>query len=142
MIMKMVTNLAGVTFLDDDVKKSFQDGLISIGDEVHVEQVDYSNNESESLYDCDYSVRCNGHHVGWIPQLKTIKSYIRKEFQNGSQIKHDWQVERAYWVGRIRDCITLDLYRNNIIPRGKIENLYFDKKLNAWSVSVVFNYYE
>ena len=142
MIMKMVTNLAGVTFLEQTVKDSLENGLISVGDKIHIEQHDYSKNESTSVYDGDYSVCCKGSHIGWIPQLNTIKSYIRKEFKNGSQMKHDWQVERAYWVGRIRDCITLDLHRNNIIPTGEIESVYFDKKINAWSISVAFNYYE
>ena len=104
--MKMVTNLAGVTFLEQTVKDSLENGLISVGDKIHIEQHDYSKNESTSVYDGDYSVCCKGSHIGWIPQLNTIKSYIRKEKWQSNETRLasrtcllGWQNQRLYYVG-------------------------------------------
>lgn len=127
----MIINLAGTTFLNDETKKTLADGLISVDDPVRVEQM----GDPEENYDADFAVYAwNNCIIGWIPQLKTIKKYIGKELEDNNKEKHDMQYQRYKIVEKIRDYLTVEIHRNQIIPVGKITNILATD--NGFSISV------
>lgn len=133
MMLDLIINLAGTTFLSDDVKDDLRKGAIKVDDLVTVKQM----NSTDRDYDADFAVVAGDKHIGWIPQLNTIKKYIVKELDENNRQKHDMQVRRHRITEMVRGMIVTELHINDCDAVGKITNIL--ETDNGYSISVLFN---
>ena len=136
-MQEMVINLSGTSFLDANVIADIKQKSIKEGNDCYIKQ----HGQTVHIYDADYAVLTvdGDHHVGWIPQMKTINKYIGEAFKSGDRFKHDMLVKRAKYAEKIRNNIATEIHRNNSIPSCKIESVYISPtNESVVSVSVRF----
>jgi hypothetical protein len=141
-------NLSGITFLKDETKTALINDLFSVGDECRVVQL----NDMTKKYDGDFSIRCKGHHIGWIPQLGTIMRYLNKANLAKDHLQYKRQDERYNIVDICRGNIVTDIHINKLEPKCEIAQILFksdkgfhdfgekQKERSIACVSVVFKY--
>ena len=115
----MIINLAGVTFLPEEVKAALRAGEVRVGDAIQVEQL----NSNTASYDADFCVYSNDIPIGWIPQLATIKKYMSNCIKEGQPEAHDMQLGRYKAAEKIRQQLTLDIHRNKVTPAGTVTRI-------------------
>ncbi len=122
-------NLAGITFLDERVKKECLSNRIHINQECVVRLV----GREESKYDADFSVRVKledgkattEHHIGWIPQTNTVMKYMNQAYKNKDNEAYKRQCERFRLLEILRGNIYTDITTNKLDPYGIINNILF-----------------
>lgn len=138
----MMINLSGTSFCDYEMLKSYK----ALLDEkkiikAKIELRNVSPTPPENDYDSDYAVISEFDTlVGWIPKIKTIKKYLGEAFKEQDRYRHDIQYQRSRWTKKIRDNITVDIFRNNITPECRIDGIYHLNKRKIWGVVCEFNY--
>ena len=122
--MSIAINLSGITFLKEETRKLIFEGKIKLQDPCEVVQTgDMAEKPS-----ADFSVRCRGTHIGWIPRLDTIMKYMNKANIAKDNITYSKQDKRYDTVDIIRGNISTDLHINHKVPSGIISQILFKTK--------------
>ena len=135
-------NLAGTSFVKPEVFKTIKKQKSTVW--CSVVKMKLNEGDENLEYDAHYGIWANGRkelHLGYIPQMATVKRYMGEAFRNQDQFKHDWQYDRSKAIQKIRDNVTVDIVRNNRAVYCKLESLYEMKKQKIWSVVVSFDYH-
>jgi len=122
-------NLAGITFLEQEVVRHF------LADRIHLEQkcfVKLEGNES-STYDADFSVNVNigeddnitTHRIGWIPRTSTVSKYMNQAYMKKDNERYARECERLRLLEILRGNIHTDITINLVDPYGIINNILF-----------------
>lgn len=112
---------------------------IKVGDEVTV--LHDSKNPYQSPNEPALIVKHEGRPIGFIPVLSTIERYIAQAREENNLKQYEYHSSRKAAASAVRYALENDMFRNHLIPIGKICRLQVDEDSGkVLSVSVMFNY--